>query len=375
VVSYVFDDKVAAVRPIHRLLDANSNRAREAMRVMEDAARFLLDDPGLARELKSLRHDFASAMRLLGLGRPLEWHRDTPGDVGTRIGTRAESQRQDVHDVVVAAGKRLTEALRSLEEYGKIETPVAAGRVEALRYRAYELERKLLGALGSRRRRQWRLCVIITESLCAHRPWLDVARACLDAGADCLQLREKTLDDRELHRRACALVGLATDRAAARKAPPSVIINDRPDIASAACADGVHLGEQDMPPDRVRLWARRDFLIGVSTHSLAEARAAIRAGADYCGVGAIFPTTTKDRRPSGLRYLHQFISHHPHRPHLAIGGITPDNVSQVIEAGARGVAVSSIVCGAASPAAVVRRLLRKIPPLKDSPTSPRPRRP
>ena len=93
---------------------------------------------------------------------------------------------------------------------------------------------------------------------------------------------------------------------------------------------------------------------------MAEARRAVAAEADYCGVGAIFPTATKARTPSGLEYLRAFVARYPDKPHLAIGGITPDNIAQVVDAGARGVAVSSVVCGAKKPGAVVRRLLRSI---------------
>ncbi len=334
---------------VKRLLDANANRAREAMRVMEDAARFLLDDTGLSRELKKLRHDFAAAMRKVP---GIEFSRDTPGDVGTAITTKTEWRRDSVRDVAVAAGKRLSEALRCLEEFGKLLSPEMAAAVKQLRYRAYELEKRLLLRLPVFA--GWRVCVILSEHLCTHHGWLDVARASLDGGADCIQLREKSLESDELLERAAKLVALAGKRAA-------VIINDRPDVALLAGAAGVHLGQTDLPIAGVRRIAGRQLLIGSSTHNLAEARRADTAGADYCGVGAIFQTTTKNIKHSGLEYLREFVVRYPMMKHLAIGGITPLNVDQVVCAGGRGVAVSSIVCGAQKPAAVVRKLLRVIP--------------
>lgn len=331
-----------------RILDANANRAREALRVMEEAARFVLNDAQLAAALKKLRHDLAAALKAVP---GIELCRDTPGDVGTTITTPSEKQRGGVYDIVTASGKRLGEALRAIEEYGKAIDPDFAAKVEKLRYRAYDIESKLHARLGSPRRRQFKLCVLITESLCTHHGWFDVAKAALDGGADCLQLREKDLSDAELLDRARQLVESAMPQAA-------VIINDRPDIALTAVADGVHLGTKDLPIDAVRRIVGPGFIIGTSTHNLREAGAAIKAGADYCGVGAMFLTATRQRKPSGIAYLEKFLAKYPRTPHLAIGGITPDNAPQLIAAGAQGLAVSSCVCAAKKPATVVRKLLR-----------------
>ncbi|QNN22346.1 thiamine phosphate synthase [Planctomycetales bacterium ZRK34] len=336
--------------PIARTLDANANRAREAMRVMEDAARFCLDDSKLARDLKNLRHDFAAAVRSLP---DLPAHRDTPGDVGTSMTTAAERTRATVADVAIAAGKRLTEALRSCEEFGKLISPDFAAAVKQLRYRAYTLEQRLVEKLAPFAARQWQLCVLITASMCEHHDWLDVARACIDAGADCIQLREKDLDDGDLLDRASQLVDLA------KNTNTSVVLNDRADLALLAGCAGVHLGQHDLPVATARKLVGRQLLIGTSTHNLTEARRAIRDGVDYCGVGAIFATATKQRRPAGCEYLRKFVDKFPDMPHLAIGGVTPDSLPEVIAAGARGVAVSSAVCAATNPTRVVRRIINQ----------------
>jgi len=334
---------------VRRLIDANANRAREAMRVMEDAARFVLDDATLSESLKSLRHDFAATLRSFG---DVTLHRDTPGDVGTTIRHDAERSRASVAAVAVAAGKRLGEALRCCAEYGKTIDPDAAGRIEAIRYRGYDIETRLNARLARPDPRQWRLGVLITESLCTHHDWFEVARLALDGGADVLQLREKTIEAGELLDRARRLRELADQHAAA------LIINDRPDIAVLAGAHGVHLGTGDLPIVPTRRLIGLGLLIGASTHNLTEAKRAIKAGADYCGVGAMFPTTTKQRKPSGVDYLKRFIRDFPGAPHLAIGGIGPANIDRVVDAGARAVAVSGCVCGARQPATVVRRLSR-----------------
>lgn len=346
---------------VMRLLDANSNRAREGLRVMEDVARFVLDDMALCAEIKSIRHGLREALAALPGGvSALLAHRDTPGDVGTRVTTPAGAVRTGTRDLALAASRRVTEALRAIEEGAKVTAPTsgAAQAVEALRYRAYDAERRVALALGAGRAgfAGWRVCVLITESLCAGRSWLGVAAGAMEGGADCVQLREKHLDDRELLARAKALVE------AARAFGAAVIVNDRPDIALLAGATGAHVGWNDLSVEEIRRLAGDDLLVGVSVSTMEQARAERLAGADCCGVGAMFATTTKEKDaiagPSFLRdYLH---AAPPFPPALAIGGITPGAIAELVSAaGGRrfGVAVSSCVCAAPAPALAVADIL------------------
>lgn len=338
---------------IARMLDANANRAREALRVMEDAARFALDDAALSGDIKSLRHDLRAALDLLPRGW-LEANRNTLEDVGTSISTPAELQRDGLIGVVIAAGKRLSESLRVIEELSKTINDELAQQIQSLRYRAYSVESQLQLRLGSGRARQWKLCVLLTQTLC-NRPWNEVLRAAIDGGADCIQVREKDLDGGALVKHVRDVIAIA------RPSGASVIVNDRVDAALAANADGVHLGQHDLPIHDARRIAGRSLLIGASTHDLDEAAAAVRAGADYCGVGTMFASSLKpDREPSGPKYLQTFIKRHPRMPHLAIGGITAENVHEVVAAGARGVAVSSALCGADDPHAIAVSLCEAI---------------
>lgn len=340
---------------IHRVLDANFNRAREALRTMEEAARFLLDDAELSGQLKELRHDLTAALACVP---DLVRSRNTPGDVGTALGTPAETTRTDVAHVVQAAAARLTEALRVLEEYGKLLAPPPP--IEPLRYRAYALEQRLLTALRPGPPRQWRLCLLLTESLC-RRSWTEVLQGALDGGVDCVQVREKDLEAGPLLARVRAVVQQVGDRAA-------VIVNDRPDVAVAAGAHGVHLGQGDLPCAEARRLFGHQLIIGVSTSSLDQARAAADAGADYCGVGPMFPTTTKHKPVlAGPAYLRRYTSwanaHPASRPaHLAIGGIAAANTHAILEAGGRGIAVSSAVCAAKDPAQAARSLSAAMAP-------------
>lgn len=342
--------------PLARILDANANRAREALRVMEDLARFVLNDDALCADLKAQRHALTSAIGALPMdAAQLLASRDTPGDVGTEIKTTSELDRPSLHAVAVAAGSRLSEALRSLEEAAKATAaPDAARAFERARYAGYTLDKRLRTALGSGLARQWRLCVLLTESLCTHHPWQRVAELALEGGADCIQLREKSLDGGELVRRAAHLLELAKPHGA------SVIVNDRADVALAAGAHGVHLGQTDLSVAHVRGLAGHRLLIGVSTSNLDQARAAARAGADYCGVGPMFPTTTKHKDVIvGPAYLREYLADPiaSRLPHLAIGGIDVARAPELWAAGGRGNAVSSAVCGSTDPKGMCERFL------------------
>ncbi|MCC6677491.1 MAG: thiamine phosphate synthase [Phycisphaerales bacterium] len=344
-----------------RILDANANRAREALRVLEDIARFALDDAGLSGELKELRHELQAVIESLPIDRGvLLASRATESDVGTSIHTAAEYRRDGLASVAGAAAGRVTEAFRCIAEFAKVlGAPDSAARVEQARYRAYSIEQRLLLAIGGARR-QWRLCVLITESLCKAMPWDRVAEAALAGGADCLQLREKSLDGGELLRRARRL------RAITRAAGASLIINDRPDIAMLSGADGVHVGQSDLSIRDVRALAGFTLRVGISTSGLDEARRAAADGADYCGVGPMFPTTTKDKpRLAGPAYLRDYLADpvSARVPHLAIGGVTPANAGELAVLGCRGLAVSSAVCGSADPRSACRELLELLTPV------------
>jgi len=353
----VLDRRAAA-----RMIDANANRAREAMRVMEDVARFGLDDGGLSGELKAMRHELAAVVDGLersGVG--LVASRDTPGDVGTATDGAGEYDRQGTAGVAIAAGKRLSEALRVIEEGCKVggvsdaaTRGAMARRVEALRYRGYEAERRLAAAMRARRGRQWRCCLLLTEAAC-RRPWDEVLRGALSAGVDCVQVREKAMGGRSLVERVEAVVEMC------RPAGASVIVNDRADVALSAGADGVHVGEHDVPCDRLRRWAGQGLIVGVSSHDLDEARAGMSAGADYCGVGQVFASGTKTReRLAGLAYVRSYFEW-GRLPGLAIGGIDASNAAEVVAAGAKGVAVSGAICGAEDPAGVAQTIVSAVP--------------
>jgi thiamine-phosphate pyrophosphorylase len=340
--------------PVARIIDANANRASEALRTLEDLVRFALDDGPLSARLKDLRHTLHSALRRL----PEDWlpaNRSTATDVGTSNAAAGEYTRSGLADLAGAAGSRLAEALRSIEECAKTLPTEDGGplarAVEGVRYASYDLAAAIQLRLPGQVR-QWKVCVLVTESIC-RRPWREVVERALDGGADAIQLREKGLGDAALLDRATWIA----DRC--RAASAQFIVNDRPDIALLAGADGVHLGQEDLAPSSVRRLVGRRLVIGMSTHNATEAARAVDEAADYCGIGAMFPTSVKPTaEQAGVAWLRDYLAdpRFARIPHLAIGGITPENIASLVDNGCRGVAVSACVCGAERPDAVVRAL-------------------
>ena len=334
-----------------RVLDASANRAREGLRVIEDYVRFALDDPGLTRRLKETRHKLAGALRGFDAELLID-ARDTREDVGTHIMTRAEQVRENPRAVLAANFKRTGEALRSLEEYGKLVDVWLAGRFEGLRYDVYTLEKLVMTAIRSYQTLHDARLMVLVGGLPTLGDLTWVVGEALAGGADVIQLREKGIPDRELLSRARE-VRILTARAKAR-----FILNDRPDLARLSGADGVHLGQDDVAVRDARRITGPNLLIGVSTHERAQLDAALVAGAGYLGVGPIFPSATKEfAEPelAGLAYA-RVVAETTKLPWFAIGGINEENLERLLEAGASRIAVSAAVVRAERPRAAAARL-------------------
>lgn len=325
-----------------RILDASANRASEGLRVIEDYVRFVLDDPALTKRLKEIRHRLGEAIR--GLDPDLlVGARDTRGDVGTHIMTASEKARENPRSLLVANFKRTAEALRSLEEYTKLLDVWLAGRFEVLRYDLYTLEKLTLAAVHAHRMLGEAKLYVLVGGLPTMGDLTWIVGEALAGGTDVIQLREKDLPDRELLRRARE-VRILTAQARAR-----FILNDRPDLARLAGADGVHLGQDDMTLRDARRIVGPNPLIGLSTHDRPQLDQAILAGASYLGIGPVFPSETKDFSDlAGLDYV-RLAAEMTTLPWFAIGGITLNNLDRVLDAGATRIAVSAAVVRAESP--------------------------
>ena len=199
-----------------------------------------------------------------------------------------------------------------------------------------------------------KLYVIPDRRVGAPRSIEEQAALALDGGATMIQLRDKEMSGRELYETACRLSALCRSRGAA------FVVNDRFDIALAAGAHGVHLGQEDLPVSVVRRIVPAGFLVGATAHSTEEGRLAEEQGADYVGIGAAFPTGTKTVASvigvGGVRAIREALS----LPSVAIGGISEENAAEVLSAGVDGIAVVSSVVGRPDIAGAARRLAEKV---------------
>jgi len=346
---------VAEERSIARLLDANLNRAREGLRVVEDWCRLGLQRPELVARLKDYRQRLGQCHSFT-----LKQARHAASDPAIGLTHPAQEERLTPQQVVAANCARVQEALRTLEEFGRHGAGELATTAAAIRYGLYDLETCLLANQERHQRLRQARLYLITQPV---PELLAVVKACLKAGLRLVQYRDKPsqghgdqqgVRDLERFRMATALRQLCWDYGAL------FIVNDRVDLAMAVEADGVHLGQEDLPPVAARRLLGPGRLIGRSTSSMDHLRQAIADGCDYVGVGPIQATPTKPGRlPVGLDYVRQATSFSP-IPCFAIGGVDSDNAPQAMGAGAHGVAVVRALMGATNPGAVTRRLLQAI---------------
>ncbi len=242
------------------------------------------------------------------------------------------------------------QALRSLEEYAKVVARQLAPGLESLRYRTYTLERAITTLHRSQRLLARARLYVLVDGRPSPAEFQALVAQLLEADVDVLQLRDKRLTDRELLARAQQL------RTWTRPTQVLCIINDRVDIALAADADGVHLGQDELPVAAARRLLGSDKLIGVSTHDIGQARQAVLDGADYLGCGPTFASATKSFPAyPGLQLLRQ-VSGEIGLPAFAIGGIDEQNLAEVLQTGLSRVAVSQAVLGAADASQAARQL-------------------
>ena len=331
---------------IKRIIDANANRAAEGIRVLEDIARFILADEFLASSLKKNRHTLRHNTLISSI-----YCRDIKKDVGTKISTPEERRRENIQDIAIAASNRCCEALRVLEECLKLDS--RSEGVQNLRYEMYDLSSELLRRLGAITKQQWRLCFICTVSQCV-LPWEQTVLRAISGGADCIQVREKTLSTPDLIEHVARMKTLVNGKA-------SIIVNDRIDVMLTTGVAGVHLGSGDMPIDLARNLCGNEFIIGATVHSLEEAEIALKKGADYFGIGPIFNSYTKSIVPSGSEFFSQIEQSFPHVYHLAVGGIDAENCHELYAMNCKGIAVGNAIASSVVPKEVAIELTNGVP--------------
>jgi thiamine-phosphate pyrophosphorylase len=321
-------------RALKRILDANANRCAEGLRVIEELARFVLEDEALQREMKRIRHEVRDAAR--GFGINLVGSRDSMTDVGRRTTSKTEGERDSLDGVANANFSRVQEALRVLEEYGKLIDTEVSLRFKALRFDIYNAQKDL----GFGEPRAARIpaspfvYAILDRSSIGADSLLEAFRSLMEGGVGMIQYRAKgvrsDLVKPELQR--------IVDVAGTSGVP--VIVNDDPSLALEAGAHGVHLGRNDPRPDRARALLGPEAIIGASVHSLAELDDLSLEAVDYIAVGSVFQSTTKPEVPvCGLDLLRVVRKRVSRLPIIAIGGIDAENADSVFDAGADGIAL------------------------------------
>ncbi|NJD04028.1 MAG: thiamine phosphate synthase [Ruminiclostridium sp.] len=326
------------------MLDANLNRASEGLRVLEDIARFCLDNENLTGKIKSIRHETRKSLQIFY--RTLLKFRDADRDVGpSASGIPGVGGRRNMEELAAANFKRVQEAFRSMEEILKVlGRDELSRRFEGNRYALYSIEKEFalhLKIINKANLFDTGIYCLTSEEHSNGRSNIEVVSRMLDAGIKIIQYREKSKTMLEKYNQCIKLRDMTAGSGAA------FIINDNVDLARSVCADGVHLGQDDMPVAAARQILDETFIIGVSTHSPEQAEQAERDGADYIGVGPVFRTFTKKDvcEPVGLQYLDYAIGS-VRIPFVAIGGIKLHNIRQVIGHGAKCIALVTEIAGA-----------------------------
>lgn len=339
---------------IYRILDANLDRAREALRTIEEWCRFGLEDVDLCDRCKHMRQELA------------QWHkeefrraRNTPDDPATGLSHANESVRADVQAVLRANMGRLQEALRVLEEYSKVVDPTMGEAMKQMRYQVYTLESKLLTHevtnIGEIRRQKLQAASLYLVTMPVENI-VSVVESALQGGVQIVQYREKDGEDSIRYAIAQQLCEIC------HKYDALFLVNDRVDIAIAVGADGIHVGQTDLPVSVVRQILDANggdasqYIIGQSTTNPQELEIALNNQVDYVGVGPVHATPTKpNKAASGHEYVN-YAAQNINIPWFAIGGLDEHNLEAAIAAGAKRVAVVRALMKAEQPDLIAKQM-------------------
>jgi thiamine-phosphate pyrophosphorylase len=342
-----------------RIIDASLNRIGEGLRVLEEYARFSLNDSVLTQQLKDLRHGLVRVNPSLRTW--LIRCRDAGGDIGADMEVPGEPKERDISGLIAANARRVEESLRVMEELARDPTlTLDSNAYKRARFSLYTIEKDLLARMLHRDKlgRLAGLYVVIDMSFLKGRGPKEVAGQAIRGGTTVIQLRAKESSVKDF-------LEVANEvREVCAREHVLFIVNDSLEVALACDADGLHVGQDDLPVAVARRLLPVDKLLGCSVFTLEEARAAQAARADYVSASPVFLTTTKDTAgATGLELIGE-IKKATNIPVVAIGGINKNNIKSVIEAGADSAAVISAVMEAADIAKAARQLTEIIKGVK-----------
>ena len=334
---------------VYRIIDANLNRLKEGLRTVEEHARFLWGDPSLTEKTKAIRHEVTGLVEQYLSRDILLLNRNSTQDVGQNLDPETEQARECIEDILASNIKRTQEAARVLEEYSKLVNTNLSTGFKNIRFDLYNLEQEYF---KSQR-------LVFSLYLLVSRP--EGVRKAIEGGVDLVQFRDKTSSDSLRIKKIRSLMNITT------RAGVPLIINDRPDLCVLSNASGVHLGQGDMPIAEARKIVGPGRIIGISTHSLKQAVRADEDGADYIAIGPVFSTESKGVpvEAIGLEVVNKVVAS-VHAPVVAIGGITSDNIRQVLATDVRRIAVMRWIVGGEDPRKNAEALREKIERINES---------
>lgn len=342
------------MQEIYRMIDANRNRVAEGLRVLEDFTRFYREDRTLTEMFRNIRHEVRKNLHCLE--EKMLAARCAARDPGLELSTgSALDQKTDHHQLIAANFRRAEEGVRVIEEaLHRLAMEETAKKYERLRFCLYDLERMVFFQAEKKKALAFlenSFYGITAEEYSLGRSNPEVVAEMLAAGIRIIQYREKEKNLREKYAEAKVL------RRMTRESGALFLVNDNIDLALTVEADGVHIGQDDLPLPEVRKLLGFRMIVGISTHSPQQARRAVEEGADYIGVGPLFPTATKKDvcPPVGLGYLDFAVKEIP-LPLVAIGGIKEHNLEKVCRHGARCVALVTEITGAEKISGKIERL-------------------
>ena len=339
----------------HRILDANLNRTMEGLRTLEDLARFQ-NHGSIQNRYKTLRHDLQRFTSDWDKSALLA-SRNASDDVGRTTKTESEGSRSHgATDIAEAAAQRVQQSLRCLEEFAKFLYPDSSAGIESLRYQVYDLNAQFLLA-------QKRDLAFLAKSKLyvladCQMPIADFQTRIASisrAGVDIIQIRDKQIDAKQIIEYTDAAIAVV-DPSQTR-----IVINDRADVLNCTQAWALHVGQTDLSVTQARSLIPGRCVLGLSTHDLQQVKDAIVVGADYIGCGPTFASSTKAFESfSGLDFLQSVVNflnqEQVSLPAFAIGGITIENLPNVLATGARRIAVSHAVWKAESPSKATEQM-------------------
>jgi thiamine-phosphate pyrophosphorylase len=323
---------------IYQIIDANLDRAREGLRVLEDWARFCLGKNDIVSRIKNFR-------QILGKNH-LEVYKQSRNFIDDQckgLTHQEQINRRSPNQIISSNAGRVQEALRVIEEFSRLHNYELSKVASEIRYEIYTLEIDLL-SLSKLKKSEKILkensLYVITEQ---KENLLEIIEKILIAGVKIIQHRFKSGTDKDNLQEAIQIKNLC------KSYNSLFIINDRVDIALASNADGVHLGQDDLDLKTARELLGYSKIIGVSANNEIDISNALRDGCNYIGIGPVFETTTKkDKKPLGIDKI-KTLTKDLNIPWFAIGGVKTNNISYLKDNGFKKVALVSQIMNSKDP--------------------------